>query len=136
MLLPQVLSVEHIYTITRTLISTNTPTIHCDILLLQLRSVHETFLHFSTGVYSGVVSDSYSKPLDRLTSPGATLASPLFHSVVYTATQRIESGRTAEENITDRDMEAVIKVEYSTVYIHSGNFLQVKAFAKNVRKCS
>ena len=63
------------------------------------------------------MSDSYSKPLDRLTSPGATLASPLFHSVVYTATQRIESGRTAEENITDRDMEAVIKVEYITVYI-------------------
>ena len=58
----------------------------------------------------GTMSDSYSKPLDRLTSPGSTLASPLFHSVVYTATQRMDSGRSPEENITEKDMEAVVKV--------------------------
>ena len=68
------------------------------------------YAHVYTCMYIGAVSDSYSKPLDRLTSPGTTLASPLFHSVVYTATQRMESGRTAEENITERDLEAVIKV--------------------------
>ena len=64
---------------------------------------------------AGAASDSYSKPLDRLTSPGSTLASPLFQSVVYTATQRMESGRTPEENITEKDLEAVIKVERTAV---------------------
>ena len=61
----------------------------------------------------GVTAESYSKPLDRLTSPGSTLASPLFQSVVYTATQRMELGRTPEENITEKDLEAVVKVSYS-----------------------
>ena len=61
---------------------------------------------------SGVPAESFSKPLDRLTAPGSTLASPLFQSVVYTATQRVESGRSPEENITERDLDAVVKVVY------------------------
>jgi hypothetical protein len=65
---------------------------------------------------AGAVSDSYSKPLDRLTSPGTALASPLFHSVVYTATQRMESGRAPEENITERDLDAVVKFLFPDAY--------------------
>ena len=77
--------------------------------------LHQTIKVFNSYVTSGAVSDSYSKPLDRLTSPGSTLASPLFHSVVYTATQRMESGRAAEETITESDLEAVIKVYSHTI---------------------
>ena len=69
------------------------------------------------------MSDSYSKPLDRLTSPGTTLASPLFHSVVYTATQRMESGRLPEENISEKDLEEVIKVH---TYMDIVSFLSVQ----------
>ena len=72
--------------------------------------------HYPTPL-SPLASESavgYSHALDRLTGgPSATLSSPLFSSVVYSAHQGAWQGvgPTGEEPLQEEDMDAVMKVQ-------------------------
>lgn len=66
----------------------------------------------------GSTTPGYSHALDRLTQPAASLSSPFFSSVVYSASQRIElggavGGERGREPLPDKDLEIVLRVSVS-----------------------
>ena len=60
---------------------------------------------------TGVASSDYAHALTKLTEPSLpTASSPIFSSVVYSATQRLEFGYDDVRPISEQELECVLQV--------------------------